>query len=130
MVDHSSLPPLTPRDKLEIMTRVCGSLMSYSAQRLLDGERVVTDNGLVDYTPETYLAKFWQNTLESYGLLRHKKGGVYRKTGEALDSSNSRQLGEDISMVIYEHVWPHARQLYVRPKAEFEEPGRFVRITD
>ena len=44
---------------------------------------------------------------------RHYKGGLYRVIGEATHSES----GE--SMVVYEHLWPHARGLWVRPSVMF-----------
>lgn len=40
---------------------------------------------------------------------RHYKGGLYRFLSEARHS----ETGE--TMVVYEHLWPHARGLWVRP---------------
>jgi hypothetical protein len=44
---------------------------------------------------------------------RHYKGGLYRLLGEARHS----ETGE--TMVVYEHLWPHARGLWVRPAELF-----------
>lgn len=43
----------------------------------------------------------------------HYKGGLYRVVGEALHTETSEAL------VIYEHVWPHERSLFARPKSMF-----------
>lgn len=40
---------------------------------------------------------------------RHYKGGLYRYVGAARHSETEE------SMVVYEHLWPHARGLWVRP---------------
>ncbi|CAB3735450.1 hypothetical protein LMG26689_05396 [Achromobacter animicus] len=40
---------------------------------------------------------------------RHYKGGLYRYIGTARHSETEE------SMVVYEHLWPHARGLWVRP---------------
>jgi len=44
---------------------------------------------------------------------RHYKGGLYRWLGEARHSET------DEPMTVYEHLWPHARGLWVRPAALF-----------
>jgi hypothetical protein len=54
-------------------------------------------------------------------LYLHKKGGIYRKLYDAKHTD-----GGDV--VVYEHIWPHEKGIWVRPKAEFEEAGRFTRI--
>lgn len=73
-------------------------------------------------TPEQ-LMYIWFMLKQQFHLYRHKKGGVYRKIGEG------RHADDGSAVVIYEHLWPHERGLWVRDKAEFEEPGRFERIT-
>lgn len=40
---------------------------------------------------------------------RHYKGGLYRY----IDTARHSETEE--SMVVYEHLWPHARGLWVRP---------------
>jgi hypothetical protein len=40
---------------------------------------------------------------------RHYKGGLYRMLGEATHS----ETGE--TLVVYEHIWPRDRSLWVRP---------------
>lgn len=40
---------------------------------------------------------------------RHYKGGLYRYVDTARHSETEE------SMVVYEHLWPHARGLWVRP---------------
>ncbi|HYF21951.1 MAG TPA: DUF1653 domain-containing protein [Caulobacteraceae bacterium] len=44
---------------------------------------------------------------------RHFKGGLYRYVGEARHSETLEP------MVVYEHLWPHERGLWVRPAAMF-----------
>lgn len=44
---------------------------------------------------------------------RHFKGGLYRFVGEARHSETQEAL------VVYEHLWPHDRGLWVRPAAMF-----------
>ncbi len=44
---------------------------------------------------------------------RHYKGGLYRYVGEARHSETEEAL------VVYEHIWPHQRGLWVRPAAMF-----------
>ena len=44
---------------------------------------------------------------------RHYKGGLYRYVGEARHSETLE------TMVVYEHLWPHARGLWVRPADMF-----------
>jgi hypothetical protein len=73
-------------------------------------------------TPE-YTVWMWNVLKQQFALYRHKKGGVYRKLYEG------RHADDGSAVVIYEHLWPHERGIWVRNKAEFEEPGRFERIT-
>ena len=46
---------------------------------------------------------------------QHYKGGLYRYVGKAFHTEDEEMV------VIYEHVFPHQKQLYVRPKQMFEE---------
>jgi hypothetical protein len=63
----------------------------------------------------------FEEAVRLFELYLHKKGGIYRKLYDAKHTDG----GE---VVVYEHIWPHEKGIWVRPKAEFEEPGRFVRI--
>jgi hypothetical protein len=58
---------------------------------------------------------------------RHYKGGLYRYVGEARHSETMEAL------VVYEHLWPKERGLWVRPAAMFHEKledgrARFERL--
>lgn len=44
---------------------------------------------------------------------RHYKGGLYRYVGTARHSETEE------SLVVYEHLWPHERGLWVRPAEMF-----------
>ena len=44
---------------------------------------------------------------------RHYKGGLYRAIGPARHSETHE------TMVVYEHLWPHERGLWVRPAVLF-----------
>jgi hypothetical protein len=44
---------------------------------------------------------------------RHYKGGLYRVTGVARHSETEEP------MIVYEHLWPHERGLWVRPAEIF-----------
>jgi hypothetical protein len=44
---------------------------------------------------------------------RHYKGGLYRVLGTATHSETREPL------VVYEHLWPHERGLWVRPAPMF-----------
>ena len=44
---------------------------------------------------------------------RHYKGGLYRVIGAAKHSETLEP------MTVYEHLWPHAQGLWVRPAAMF-----------
>lgn len=46
---------------------------------------------------------------------RHFKGGWYRYVGLAKHSETSREF------VVYEHLSPHQRQMWVRPSEEFHD---------
>ncbi len=54
---------------------------------------------------------------------QHFKGGLYRLLGHALDADTGEAiLGKDgLPRVVYEHVYPHARQIWVRDRSEWEE---------
>jgi hypothetical protein len=56
-------------------------------------------------------------------LIVHWKGGLYRLIGKAKDSDNP---GEDVA--VYEHLWPHVPQLWIRSWEDFngvhEKTGR------
>lgn len=56
-------------------------------------------------------------------VFRHKKGGIYR----TLTTGKETEGGGDV--VIYEHLAPHERGVWVRDLAEFNEPGRFERVS-
>jgi len=52
---------------------------------------------------------------------RHYKGGLYRRIDLARHSETLE------TMVLYEHLWPHERGLWVRPQTLFDgllEDGR------
>lgn len=44
----------------------------------------------------------------------HFKGGIYRKLGNVLSAETRRPLA------LYEHLWPHNNQIFVRDDEEFE----------
>jgi hypothetical protein len=56
-----------------------------------------------------------EQEAEQLATHRHYKGGLYRKIGLA------RHTETEESVVVYEHLWPHARGLWVRPAAMFDE---------
>lgn len=66
---------------------------------------------------------------------RHKKGGLYRVLSEdalhrpwaATWTGNTPHVPGQL-LTLYEHLWPHRPALYQRPRAEFEEWGRFHRV--
>jgi len=53
----------------------------------------------------------------------HKKGGLYRKLYDA------RHSDDESAVVVYEHLWPHKRGVWVRLADQFYEPERFRRLT-
>ena len=59
----------------------------------------------------------WLDLIEDEEIYLHKKGGIYRKLYDARHAD-----GDDV--VVYEHLWPHDRGVWVRRKEEFE--GRSV----
>ena len=62
-----------------------------------------------------------EHEAEKLATHRHYKGGLYRLIGTARHSETEEAL------IVYEHLWPHARGLWVRPKDMFEgtlEDGR------
>ena len=44
---------------------------------------------------------------------RHYKGGLYRVIGVARHSETEE------AMIVYEHLWPHAQAMWLRPKDLF-----------
>lgn len=56
-------------------------------------------------------------------IYRHKKGGIYQSRFGARAT-----WGDCEPMMVYHHLAPHEPGAWVRPLAEFEEPGRFVRV--
>ncbi|KWK10390.1 DUF1653 domain-containing protein [Burkholderia stagnalis] len=56
-----------------------------------------------------------EQEAEPLATHRHYKGGLYRFVGVARHSETEE------SLVVYEHLWPHARGLWVRPEAMFNE---------
>lgn len=58
---------------------------------------------------------------EKFATHVHYKGGLYRVIGLATHSETEE------SLMVYEHLWPHTRGLWVRPAAMFDgllEDGR------
>ena len=55
-------------------------------------------------------------------VMRHKKGGIYMTVGVA------KHTGTGEEVMVYDHLAPHEKGTWVRELAEFDEPGRFVRI--
>jgi len=56
-----------------------------------------------------------EEALAEPGLLfRHFKGGIYRYCAIAKSADDDQQL-----LVIYEHLYPHERQLWIRRLEEF-----------
>jgi hypothetical protein len=68
----------------------------------------------------------WERAFEECVLWNklylHKKGGIYRVLNRDVRHADGG------TVVLYEHLWPHERALWVRNQAEFDEPGRFERI--
>lgn len=65
-----------------------------------------------------------EEALEAPGAIYHhiKGGGIYRRMGSgkyAGDKCAAELEGEYLS--VYEHLWPHAHEFYIRPDSEFEE---------
>jgi hypothetical protein len=56
-----------------------------------------------------------EQEAEKIATHRHYKGGLYRVIGVALHTETQEKL------TVYEHVWPHAPALYVRPETMFNE---------
>lgn len=64
--------------------------------------------------PSYYVTR--EEALAAEGDVRlHFKGGIYRKLGIALNADQNLR-----PLAIYEHLWPHAHQYYVRDDEEFE----------
>jgi len=65
----------------------------------------------------------FDDLCRTHSLYLHKKGGLYRKLYDARSSEDER------AVVVYEHLWPHPRGVWVRPADQFNEPDRFRRLT-
>ena len=76
---------------------------------------------------DTAVEVAWAFVLQHYEIYLHKKGGIYRKIKEGPMPEGDHGAANII--VNYEHLWPHERAEAYRFKAEWEAPGRFVRIT-
>ena len=56
-----------------------------------------------------------EEALNTEGLIyRHFKGGIYKYVGEAKSSDDPNKR-----VVVYQHLWPHAFQLWIRNSNEF-----------
>ncbi len=64
----------------------------------------------------------FDDLCRTHELYLHKKGGLYRKL---LDARSSE---DESAVVVYEHLWPHKRGVWVRPANQFYEPERFKRL--
>lgn len=55
-----------------------------------------------------------EEALQTKGIIyRHYKGGIYRFI------TIGKETGVGADVVIYEHLWPHERGVWVRPYQEF-----------
>lgn len=64
-------------------------------------------------------------------VYRHKKGGIYMQLMEGKLTSMTPAVAAMVGgepVMIYKHLAPHEPGVWVRPLAEFNEEGRFVRI--
>ncbi|HEY0052847.1 MAG TPA: DUF1653 domain-containing protein [Caulobacteraceae bacterium] len=93
------------RPTLEAMRGVCGRL-GLCGSGASDAEVAAAFDRLVAEQP----------------IYLHKKGGVYRRMHEARSSDDER------AVVVYEHLWPHPRGVWVRDAVEFDQPERFARL--
>lgn len=50
-------------------------------------------------------------------VVRHYKGGIYRERVIAKLTDDAK-AGEEV--VVYEHLWPHDRSWFVRPRVDFD----------
>lgn len=82
----------------------------------------------VYWSEETARLVAWSLLLQNYELYLHKKGGIYRKQDER--TIRAGDFGPELTIVNYEHIYPHERAPGCRLKVEWETPGRFVRITN
>jgi hypothetical protein len=57
---------------------------------------------------------------------QHYKGGLYRLLGPHRDSETGEEVKapDGSAWLIYEHVYPHKRELWRRPASEFYEDVR------
>ena len=73
--------------------------------------------------PDAEVAAAFDRLVAAEAIYLHKKGGVYRRMHEARSSDDER------AVVVYEHLWPHPRGVWVRDAAEFDQPERFARLS-
>jgi hypothetical protein len=66
----------------------------------------------------SYVIESQQDALQ-FATHRHYKGGLYRELGVGHHSEDKDADGKPIKMVIYEHLYPHERGLWVRPAELF-----------
>lgn len=65
------------------------------------------------YMPEIPKRALTEDEALEYATHRHYKGGLYRKLSEGKHS----ETGEEV--VVYEHLYPHERGIWVRPTEMF-----------
>jgi hypothetical protein len=57
---------------------------------------------------------------------QHYKGGLYKLLGPVRDADTGKavpasELGRSGGRVVYEHLYPHTREFWIRDRFEFEE---------
>ncbi|QRE00058.1 hypothetical protein [Burkholderia phage BCSR5] len=85
-----------------------GRTLRWRAETIEDWARVTAATKQI--AGQTFLIETEALALATH---RHYKGGLYRVLFEALHTENQEQL------VIYEHLWPHKRNIYARPREMF-----------
>lgn len=73
-------------------------------------------------TEEEGWAEAFRWMCEREPVYRHKKGGIYVTLMEG------RSTVDESEVQVYRHLAPHDVGVWVRPLAEFNEEGRFVRV--
>lgn len=82
----------------------------------MHGEKIVPQPILPPLSKLPVVFRSREEALAAPGDVRlHFKGGIYRKLGIVLNADQKLR-----PLAIYEHLWPHAHQYYVRDNEEFE----------
>lgn len=79
-------------------------------------------------TEEEGWAEAFRWMCEREPVYRHKKGGIYVTLMTGKLTFEGVDWAEGSEAMVYRHLAPHDVGVWIRPLAEFNEEGRFVRV--